>query len=123
MPWGVDKAHLVGESQGGQIGVFTAYNYPKRVDKLALIVGGIPSNEHGYSAGITRLHDLAKEATERPSMETVRKRMEWLFHDPSMLPDELVAVRLKIYEQAEFYHVSLGGSKKKLRFDREDSQD
>jgi hypothetical protein len=26
----------------------TAYQHPERVDKLGLIVGGIPSNEHGY---------------------------------------------------------------------------
>src|SRR5262249_37842275 len=52
---GARKAHLVGESQGGQIAVFTAHYHPERVERLGLIVGGIPSDEHGYTQGITRL--------------------------------------------------------------------
>ncbi len=32
---GVEKAHLVGESLGGQISVFVADEHPERVDKLA----------------------------------------------------------------------------------------
>ena len=31
---GIKKAHLVGESQGGQISVLTAYEHPERVDRL-----------------------------------------------------------------------------------------
>ncbi len=98
----IDKANLVGESQGGQISVYTAREHPERVDKLGLIVGGIPSNEHGYPAGINRLQELSREATDKPSFDSIRKRMEWLFYDPKELPDELVEVRLKIYNQPEF---------------------
>ena len=102
---GIKKAHLVGESQGGQISVLTAYEHPERVDKLGLIVGGIPSNEHGYMSGQNRLQELNREATGMPTKETIRKRMEWLFHDPKTLPDELVDIRLKIYSQPDFQHV------------------
>jgi pimeloyl-ACP methyl ester carboxylesterase len=102
---GIKKAHLVGESQGGQISVLTAYEHPERVDKLGLIVGGIPSNEHGYMSGQNRLQELNREATGMPTKETIRKRMEWLFHDPKTLPDELVEIRLKIYSQPDFQHV------------------
>ncbi|HLN88068.1 MAG TPA: alpha/beta hydrolase, partial [Candidatus Limnocylindrales bacterium] len=93
----IKKAHLVGESQGGQISVLTAYEHPERVDKLGLIVGGIPSNEHGYLSGLNQLQELTRDATGTPTRETIRKRMEWLFHDPKILPDELVDIRLKIY--------------------------
>jgi pimeloyl-ACP methyl ester carboxylesterase len=110
---GLEKASLVGESQGGQVSVYTAYNHPDRVDKLGLIVGGIPTNEHGYTAGQTRLQELSREATDKPTLETIRKRMEWLFHDPKILPDELVAIRLKIYEQRELReNVPLSGPRK-----------
>jgi pimeloyl-ACP methyl ester carboxylesterase len=102
---GIKKAHLVSESQGGQISVLTAYEHPERVDKLGLIVGGIPSNEHGYMSGQNRLQELNREATGMPTKETIRKRMEWLFHDPKTLPDELVEIRLKIYSQPDFQHV------------------
>ena len=102
---GIKKAHLVGESQGGQISVLTAYEHPERVNRLGLIVGGIPSNEHGYMSGQNRLQELNREATGAPTKETIRKRMEWLFHDPKTLPDELVDIRLKIYSQPDFQHV------------------
>jgi 2-hydroxy-6-oxonona-2,4-dienedioate hydrolase len=102
---GVKKAHLVGESQGGQISVLTAYEHPERVDKLGLIVGGIPSNEHGYMSGQNRLQELNREATGMPTKESIRKRMEWLFHDPKTLPDELVDIRLRIYSQLDFQQV------------------
>ena len=102
---GIKKAHLVGESQGGQISVLTAYEHPERVDRLGLIVGGIPSNEHGYMSGQNRLQELNREATGMPTKETIRKRMEWLFHDPKTLPDELVDIRLKIYSQPDFQYV------------------
>jgi 2-hydroxy-6-oxonona-2,4-dienedioate hydrolase len=102
---GVNKAHLVGESQGGQISVLTASEHPERVNRLALIVGGIPSNEHGYTAGLTQLQELTREATGTPTKETIRKRMEWLFHDPKVLPDELVDIRLKIYSNPAMQEV------------------
>lgn len=102
---GIKKAHLVGESQGGQISVLTAYEHPERVEKLGLIVGGIPSNEHGYVSGQNQLQELTREATGTPTKQTIRKRMEWLFHDPRTLPDELVDIRLKIYSQPDFQHV------------------
>ena len=102
---GIKKAHLVGESQGGQISVLTAYQHPERVDKLGLIVGGIPSNEHGYVSGQNRLQELTRDATGTPTKETIRKRMEWLFHDPKILPDELVDIRLKIYNDPAMQYV------------------
>jgi 2-hydroxy-6-oxonona-2,4-dienedioate hydrolase len=102
---GIQKAHLVGESQGGQISVLTAAEHPERVNRLALIVGGIPSNEHGHTAGLNQLQELTREATGAPTKETIRKRMEWLFHDPKALPDELVDVRLKIYSNPAMQEV------------------
>src|SRR5258708_36866842 len=60
---GIKKAHLVGESQGGQISVLTAYEHPERVDKLGLIVGGIPSHRQGSLSGQNRLLELNAEAT------------------------------------------------------------
>lgn len=96
---GIEKANLVGESMGGQISVLMAHEHPERVEKIGLIVGGIPSQEHGYTAGITQFQELSKVAQGNPTFETIRKRMEWLFYDPKTLPDELVEARLKIYSR------------------------
>jgi pimeloyl-ACP methyl ester carboxylesterase len=59
---GVKKAHLAGESQGGQISVLTASEHPERVNRLALIVGGL-SNEHGHGGTAGRAN---REATGTP---------------------------------------------------------
>ena len=69
------------------------------------IRGGIPSNEHGYVSGQNRLQELTRDATGTPTKETIRKRMEWLFHDPKILPDELVDIRLKIYSNPAMQEV------------------
>lgn len=98
----VERGCLIGESQGGQISVYTTHHHPERVSKLGLIVGGIPSNEHGYTTGMHQLDALTKAAVGDPTRETIRKRMEWLFHDPATLPDELVDIRLKIYTNPEY---------------------
>jgi 2-hydroxy-6-oxonona-2,4-dienedioate hydrolase len=111
---GLERAHLVGESQGGQISVYTAYEHPERVDKLGLIVGGIPSNEHGHVTGQNRLQELSQAATDAPTKESIRKRMEWLFYDPKMVPDELVEIRLKIYSQPEFREHTMKGAGRKI---------
>ena len=56
-------------------------------------------------SGQNRLQELNREATGTPTKETIRNRMEWLFHDPKTLPDELVDIRLKIYSQPDFQYV------------------
>jgi len=56
-------------------------------------------------AGINRLQELTRDATGAPTKETIRKRMEWLFHDPKALPDELVDIRLKIYSNPAMQEV------------------
>jgi pimeloyl-ACP methyl ester carboxylesterase len=48
---------------------------------------------------------LTREAIERPSMATVRARLEWLVKDKTLITDELVATRLRIYQRADTQRV------------------
>jgi 2-hydroxy-6-oxonona-2,4-dienedioate hydrolase len=41
---------------------------------------------------------LTREAVENPTVDTVRRRLEWLVKDPRQITDELVATRLRIYQ-------------------------
>ena len=44
---------------------------------------------------------MTRAAIEQPSVPTVRARLEWLVKDKTLITDELVATRLRIYEQPD----------------------
>jgi 2-hydroxy-6-oxonona-2,4-dienedioate hydrolase len=96
---GVDRAHLHGESLGGWIAAQYAIDHPARVDRLVLnTAGGLNTDE----VVMKRVHDVTMNAVRNASHETVRKRLEWLVHDPRDIPDDLVELRLAIYTQPGF---------------------
>ncbi len=98
------KAHLVGESQGGQISVLTAYEHPERVNKLALIVGGIPSNEHGYTSGLNQSSGAQPRSNRHPTRgNDPQAHGMAVSRSKCTLPDELVDIRLKIYKPNQLF--------------------
>lgn len=70
----IDKAHVLGVSQGGMIAQHLAINYPKRVDKLVLAVTSSRVNEH-IKGSIVSWEDLAKRDAFREFMLDNIKRM------------------------------------------------
>lgn len=109
---GIDKAHLAGESLGGWVALWTAILAPDRVGKLVDICGARlevetsqESRDH-VAQGLGQLRALTKVVADDPSRENVRRRMEWLFHDPSAsLTDELVELRWKLYQGEQVAHL------------------
>jgi len=96
---GVDRAHLHGESLGGWIVAQYAIDHPERVDRLVLnTAGGLNTDEQV----MRRVYNNTMNAVRNASTETVRKRLEWLVHDPAEIPDDLVELRLAIYTQPDF---------------------
>ena len=96
---GVDRAHLHGESLGGWIVAQYAIDHPARVDRLVLnTAGGLNTDEQVMQ----RVYNNTMNAVRNASTETVRKRLEWLVHDPAEIPDDLVELRLAIYSQPGF---------------------
>ena len=96
---GVDRAHLHGESLGGWIAAQYAIDHPARVDRLVLnTAGGLNTDE----SVMKRVYDVTMNAVRNASLETVRKRLEWLVHDPRQIPDDLVELRHAIYTQPGF---------------------
>ncbi len=87
---GIDRGHLSGESLGGWVAAWTAAHRPDRVNRLVL---NTPGNIANKPAVMTRLRDSTMAAVNDPSDATVRRRVEWLFHDTSMVTDELVGLR------------------------------
>ncbi|NEA30529.1 alpha/beta fold hydrolase [Streptomyces sp. SID13031] len=96
---GIDKAHLSGESLGGWVVAWTAAGHPDRVDRLVL---NTPGNIANKPEVMQRLRESTMAAVQDPSDETVRRRVEFLFHHKEMVTDELVNLRRQVYSRPGF---------------------
>jgi 2-hydroxy-6-oxonona-2,4-dienedioate hydrolase len=96
---GIDRAHLSGESLGGWVVAWTAAHHPDRVDRLVLNTPGNIANKPEVMA---RMRDSTMAAVLDPSDETVRRRVEFLFHHKEMVTDELVGLRRAVYRRPGF---------------------
>lgn len=98
---GIERAHLSGESLGGWTGGLFANRYPARVERLVLnTAAGIPIVSEKGHEDLNNLIELSRRsASQQPTTESVRSRMQWLLHEKnwSMLSDEMVATRLHYY--------------------------
>ncbi len=93
---GVDRATVVGNSQGGAIAITMALNYPDLVGKLVLMApGGLETREtymkmDGIKAMIRVLYK------EGISKETMRKVFTLQLHDESKITDEVIEERCQV---------------------------
>ena len=89
---GIEQAHWVGNSQGGQSSMVAAITYPKRVRKL--VMGGshigtggdryLMANRPSEGSRATR------QALDDPSRENIRRYLRVHLDDESLVTDELV---------------------------------
>ena len=104
--FGIEKAHIEGESLGGWVGLWFALHYPDRLGKLILnTTAGIRFDpgtiQERPAEGRQLLRQRSMEAINNPTRETIRKRLEWLMASPDRVTDELVEVRYRIYADPE----------------------
>lgn len=99
---GVDSASLIGVSLGSWVAGRIALDHPERVRDLVMVApAGIvvdAEKEKEFGADVRRRRQNAATA---PSWESVTDAMSRLVLDPRDLIDDLVAVRLGIYQQPE----------------------
>ncbi len=91
---GIDKAHIVGNSQGGQTSMAFAYHYPDRLNKLVWGAGHIGTsggypNEYLISNYSEEGIRAAGKAGRNPTLENFREYMELHIVDKSLITDEL----------------------------------
>ncbi len=91
---GVERASLSGESLGGWVASHFAVMHPERVDNLVLNTAG--GDQINLDA-LSRLREMTLLAVSDPTSERLRARLEWLVHDKSLVHDDLVASRQRIY--------------------------
>lgn len=91
----IDKASFVGNSLGGGTALQVALNQPDRVDRLVLMGAGgsLPIFSPFPTEGLFRmLHFYDGEA---PTRERMRRVLELLVYDQSMITEELIDIRLE----------------------------
>jgi 2-hydroxy-6-oxonona-2,4-dienedioate hydrolase len=95
----IEQAHISGESLGGWVAAWTAAHSPLRVQRLLL---NTPGNILNKPAVMEKVRTSSLDAVRNPTTESVRARLEWLFHDTSFVTTELVEIRRAIYRQPGF---------------------
>jgi 2-hydroxy-6-oxonona-2,4-dienedioate hydrolase len=97
---GIERADFCGESFGGRISLWMALKHPERVNKLVLnTAGGLQPTSPKALADVSDLLARTSASLETGTDDAVRKRIEWLFADPSQVPAEFVKIRQAIYSR------------------------
>jgi pimeloyl-ACP methyl ester carboxylesterase len=91
---GIEKARIVGNSMGGQVGIKLAIDSPERVEKL-VVIGSTPVGQSLFCPmpleGIKMIGNYYKG--EGPSLEKMRTLIQTLLFDSSFLTEEVLQER------------------------------
>ena len=113
---GLKKAHIVGNSFGGQVALKTAIDYPDRVGHV-VIIGSAPVQHSLFCPmpveGVKLIESYYKE--DGPTPAKLKKILQTLVYDSSYLTDEIVQARFETSIEPETLRVqSLPGVKKQV---------
>lgn len=98
----IDRAALIGVSLGSWIGAWTALHHADRVSSLSMLApAGVVVNAEEEKAFGNDVRKRRSSAASDPTWETVSHAMGRLMLDQKDLIDDLVAVRLRIYQAPE----------------------
>jgi len=105
---GLQKAHIVGNSFGGQVALKTAIDYPERVGHVVMI-GSAPVHHSLFSPmpveGVKLIDGYYKE--DGPTPAKMKKILQTLVYDSSHLTDEVVQARYEASIDPEIVRVNL----------------
>ena len=96
---GIQKAHVVGNSVGGTTTVVLALNYPDRVNRI--VVGACHASTGGDPYLIANrpveIGRVAREFTENPTPENMRRYMRTTIDSEALVTDDLVDYMHQLY--------------------------
>jgi pimeloyl-ACP methyl ester carboxylesterase len=101
---GIERAHFAGVSLGAWVASWLALESPERVLSIINNTGAVfrwPEGEDQQESSGRRNMVSTSAGLEDLTIESVRRRLHLLFHDPSKCPEELVRVRYALYSTPE----------------------
>ncbi|QGU08228.1 4,5:9,10-diseco-3-hydroxy-5,9,17-trioxoandrosta-1(10),2-diene-4-oate hydrolase [Corynebacterium occultum] len=99
---GIEKAAVIGVSLGSWVGARMAHLEPGRITSLTMVApAGIVVDVEKEKAVGADVRNRRQNAAQAPSWESVTTAMGRLMLNPADLIDDLVSVRLRIYQQPE----------------------
>src|SRR5215510_4526670 len=100
---GIEKAHFIGNSMGGQAALKLAVDHPNRVDKVVVIGSGVIKAGSIFQPmpleGIRNIANYYKDGG--PSLAKMRQLLESLVSDKSRITDDLVQERFQASNDPE----------------------
>jgi 2-hydroxy-6-oxonona-2,4-dienedioate hydrolase len=95
----IDRAHVSGESLGGCVAAWMTITRPERIDRLVLNTGILDRPDEKGLVQLADLEQRTRKLAQDCSLETVRRRLEWLVLDRETMTEEMVHIRHRIYNQ------------------------
>ena len=93
---GIERAHFIGNSMGGQVALKLAIDRPERVERLIVLGPGAINNPIFAPSPLEGIKMIANYYKgEGPTREKLRTLLETLVYDHSFLTDEVVEERFQ----------------------------
>ncbi|OBJ42239.1 hypothetical protein A5630_21265 [Mycolicibacterium mucogenicum] len=117
---GFDTVHIEGESMGATIAFHFGFAHPDRARKVILNTGfghvKLQKTDFKPVKGdMKELAYLSREVVVNPTVDAMRKRLEWVVAEPMSMTDEMVDIRLAMYRDP----VINASMRKVFRIDKE----
>ena len=90
---GIDKASLIGNSMGGATALTFAVDYPERVEKIVIMGSGGGGSPPIFTPTPTEGIKILNEVFNNPSVEGLRRLINVMLYDGSVVPDEVLEQR------------------------------
>lgn len=104
---GVDRGHLVGNSMGGAVALELALARPDRTASLTLADSAGLGREISFVLRLGSL-PLLGEYARRPTLKGVRNLVRWLVHDPNLVDEDELPLRLSYLKREGSAQALLG---------------
>jgi 4,5:9,10-diseco-3-hydroxy-5,9,17-trioxoandrosta-1(10),2-diene-4-oate hydrolase len=109
---GIEKAHFIGNSMGGQAALKLAVDHPARVDKVVVIGSGVIKAGSIFQPmpleGIRNIANYYKDSG--PSVAKMRQLLESLVSNKSLITEELVQERFEASNDPELIGLAKHGA-------------
>lgn len=104
---GINKAHFIGNSMGGQAALKLAIDYPEKVDRLVVIgSGAIKAGSIFQPMPLEAIRNIANYYKgEGPTRGKMREVLESLVYDRSKITDDLVQERFEASNDPELIEI------------------